>query len=443
MKKLYMLSQEGIDVNTLENENISEHDVVRVIDYVLKRQFDEQMGSDNECLSNRFVQVSDKQLKRLHRKAPKSLRLLVKAGILDRTYYDVEKGKAFSYRFHPDFFGKVKPFVLSKDDVHGHTFNSLLSKMSGLKMTVKDDVDYMRQLAEYVMDVEIGDDALDMAISENNKHVRTLVNIRNRKWHFISDSVDGRVYTNVTQLPKKYRKYISLSGIDDLSFLDLSSSNYYFFCALLVEYITTSQLPTTTPTQSAFTFNSSSPSVLSYYMTNAKAEDTTKEFITHTLNGTLYEHLMPILQSHYKTTVDRDKTKTLSQVILNKSTEELTSDTYQYAPDENYSVTVDNSRMKGFYLDLKERYPQVIGTMERMKEELSTTLGVRLMKMESDIMIHKISRHIIEHSDIPFLTVHDCFIFPTDFQDWFVDTVRNSFVDILGQSPSLHVEPLN
>jgi len=432
MSTIYLL---GIDQLDVSGVGVRKYVSDQTIDYLIHRQFYTHNDGKPEY-KNWWVDISKKEAeKNIHRNAPTALKRLTEHDILQRTTY--EPGvKSFGYRIHPDVLNRFRITKLSKSDMHHHAFNSLKKKVSSLRYKVNRDQNYLRSLAEMVMDLEVDDEGIDVALDSDDRNgLKSLIDIRNHRIHFVSDTKSGRVFTNYTNLPSQYRPYVTLPGVDELVEVDVSGCNFVLLSSLLSGC---SVSPYMKDGNSGVSHTSSLSVGNSPYMKDSKPTPKTREFIKLSENGEIYDKITELSRPHYQREPKRKWIKKKALMILNERTDKLTADRrIKEVGDEQ--VEVSNSKMKKIYQSLRDEYPQVMGFVEWMKKDDHGDLGRHLMKMESSIMIDGVAKKLIEQG-IPVLTIHDCIVIPKEFTLHGDTLIKEEFRDQIGLGVSTTIE---
>lgn len=205
----------------------------------------------------------------------------------------------------------------------------------------------------------------------------------------------GRVHTNVTSLPRRYRQYLSWNGTPSLSLVDVSSSQPLLLALLVggkVRYEGGKQGKKGT-----------TPHHLLQEMYHGMVGDTMK--------GLFYQRILT------------ETTPVLSREIVKQETIALL-----------YGRTSNNSpETVVVAAAFKRAYP---GVLEWCRTWPHGELPRLMQKVESEVMIHGAAGNWLKlHPRVPVATIHDALMVPSEHADQAVDVIRSAWRTRWGVQP--------
>lgn len=189
-----------------------------------------------------------------------------------------------------------------------------------------------------------------------------ILKIYHKDWDKSMSTQSGRIFNNITSLPRQLRSCLYLNDGEVLTEIDIANSQPFLFNMLLADNFD-----------------------LTKDLFGDKYSDVRK-YMQLTENGLLYDHLI----DNWKVKIDRDQFKKLffGQVFYCEI-----SSNYKY----KYSKL------------FKAEFPNVFGLIIKLKEGNYKNLSIQLQKREANIIIHHIGAKLMKLG-IYFLTVHDSII---------------------------------
>lgn len=203
-----------------------------------------------------------------------------------------------------------------------------------------------------------------------------------RRWYFTHDPKSGRVFNNLTSLPKVMRRYVLLDG-QPCAEIDIRNSQPLFMAGL--------------------------------YQEQSEEARCYAEIVT---KGQFYEaiHQASGLPFH---SLDRDRLKTsiYSQVLFGRC--------------------YPSSALWGGFQRLFPTLSQIIA---ESKSQDYRQLPIDLQRLEASAMIGKVvPRLTAELPNIPFLTVHDSLLLPVQFANRAEEILNRVISETTGLNPSLRI----
>lgn len=398
------------------------------------------------------VPVHRDEWEKVHRKGPSAVKELVDEGLIQRDYYNnpsYSEGKArpYHYQFSDEGLNRLRLLRLTRDGIHGNTFNSLQRKLANAPKVGSGLVD---RLASFVRSCEIQPKDLTSLIGDPDFQmsgdVIQAVKILNNSPFCIRSNTERRVHTSFSVLPSDLKSLVSLDGYSDLVEVDVSASNPFLLAHRLQHLQLASQ---TSPVSNTKPLNSSislhnmcgvnNNTVLSEYYGYSKFSGIKPPSIQYPLhnmcgakssfqklclNGEIYGEIANTVEKIYKNKKpNRDDGKMVMMLLLNQSMEDW--------------MRWENSRKK--YRALKRRWPEEIRRLEELKKRHDQPLGVSLMREEAMMVIDRIARDLLNYS-VPFLTAHDGIYVPRKYGEAVKRKVKEHYERVYGVAPRITID---
>ncbi|MCI0716745.1 MAG: hypothetical protein L0Y77_10610 [Chlorobi bacterium] len=241
--------------------------------------------------------------------------------------------------------------------------------------------------------------------------------------YFVKDDTGHRVHTNITNLPKDLRQFLSYKG-ERLSNLDIANSQPFMLSVILI----LSAKMTSTFSLENVIFNSLNKSNTSYstplpYSNNVSLSlnlmpEDVKRYIDLTSNGVLYEYLMQDLGE-----CDRQelKHKLFERVFYRDS----------------------NNKKREFKEEkiFRSYFPTVTELIKEFKAENYKKLPIEMQRKESEIVLERIAMRILrEFPECYFLTIHDSILTPQSNGNLVKSVMEEEFQKFCGIVPRIKIE---
>lgn len=247
--------------------------------------------------------------------------------------------------------------------------------------------------------------------------------IHEKNFYFKVDNVAGRVHTNITNLPKELRQFLSYNG-QSLINIDISNSQPFLFNILIQNYFETKQPKT------YFSFNSNSFSNFSNTSTSqlptyknispyvVQFEDV-KKYVELTSEGKFYEYVMK------EGGVKKNKRAEFKKRLFGTVFFCNPSDRYNYKEAKLFN----------------KLFPNVYEIIGNYKKEDYRQLAIKLQRAEAKIMINKVCRRIAEEKPEIFIaTIHDSILTTEDNKNYVCDVILSEFEINFNLKPSIKID---
>lgn len=247
--------------------------------------------------------------------------------------------------------------------------------------------------------------------------------LNEKNFYFTVDNTAGRVHTNVTNLSKDLRCFLSYEG-KPLINIDISNSQPFLFNILIQDFFK-AKLP-----QNVFSFNNntfsnfSNPSIpsITNYKNISPYVVQFPDIVLYerlTSEGIFYEYLMKEAGLKNK---DRQKFKKefFGKVFFCKS---------------SYKYTYDEAKL------FKKLFPNVYRIILHYKKEDYRQLAINLQRAEADLMINKVCKRIAtERPDMFVCTIHDSILTTKENKSYICNVILNEFENNYDLKPSIKIE---
>ena len=410
----------------------------------------------------------DEWEKKAHWKGPSAVKELVDEGLIQRDYYNNPshsggKARPYHYQFSDEGLNRLRLLRFTRDGIHGNTFNSLQRKLSNAPKVGSGLVD---RLASFVGSCEIRPEDLTSLIGDPNFQmsgdVIQAVKILNNSHFCTRSGTERRVHTSFSVLRSDLKSLVSLDGYSDLVEVDVSASNPFLLAHRLrhrqlasqtSEVSNTKPLNSSVPLHNMCGVNDDSPilsecygySVFSgikpsgaQYPPDSTGAGSTgagagtlhnmcggkSSFQKLCLNGEIYSEIANTLEGVYKKKKPgRDDGKMAMMLLVNQSMKDWRRG--------------KSNRKK--YKALKERWPEEIRWLEKLKEWHDQPLGVSLMREEAMMVIDRVGRDLLNYSSVPFLTAHDGIYVPRKYGGAVKQKVKEHYERVYGVAPQITI----
>jgi hypothetical protein len=213
-------------------------------------------------------------------------------------------------------------------------------------------------------------------------YFRSVEFICNKDWFFCSDSKTGRVFNNVTSLPRALRPFIRLDGRRTVE-IDVAN------CQPLL--------------------------LLSLY----NGEPERKAFEDAVKDGYFYEMLNSELKEPYPIESRSD----LKLAVFEE---------YLFCKEKKYPWQIARA--------FKKHFPVLYERVNLFKRPSHKELAILLQKTEADLIIGNVVGTIAKTSQIPILTVHDSVITLPEYADEVKQIIERAFFQRFGFVPTLKIK---
>lgn len=255
-----------------------------------------------------------------------------------------------------------------------------------------------------------------------------------QNYFFTVDENTGRVYNNITSLPREFRKFLRINE-EVLSHLDIRNSQPVLFCPLLTDFLTDAYenhkaLYQDPDLEAGLLVRNGH---LIFFDPQIPQEAISREvpadiqlYFELTQEGQFYDRFMQFLQEKGE------------QDIPPRS--EFKEDFFKRVFFSTTARQMEYKYEKWF----REWMPNVSYIISWYKRNDYRDLASELQKKESNVMINTVGSKIMELSDPApfFLTVHDSIICQQGYENTAREIIENSFRECYQLSPTVNVENL-
>lgn len=455
MKPLAVLIPKGLSIEGLVNTHSTslETDYLKhLISHVLRKLAFHIENKEDEATSilKRYIPLTNSKCHARHDKYKRHIEFLIGDNVeyrksrtrkgLTCIFYGkgYVKGKTpFSYKLSHPFNRKpltveyITDTKLIKDIKKTETKLPTIVKSGRYKFLGKYfKVDSLRPLSLQI--------DLDLAVQLCNERYKShrnygkylnelnqLVDLYNGIYRVYHDKdTDGRIHSNITRLPKVYRKYLNYEG-QPLVEVDLSNSIIYFLANILVKAIDESVI-------------NRYPLLLMIYksLENLSSIEI-EEFHKLAVKGEFYDCFIPEFEKvysdlEYKRYYEKENNDTYTGIYKQKKKvvkKQLLA--MLFANIDQYLVEQDV---------FKNKFPELLTCINAFKQEHGyNKLSHVLFQLEAYYLIDEVARGFNRkyHRKAPIFTLHDCLITTLDNKAELENFMTQSLTKLLGSAPMM------
>ncbi|MES2431805.1 MAG: hypothetical protein V4556_12800 [Bacteroidota bacterium] len=346
---------------------------------------------------------------------------------------------------------KIKADLKSKRDEAKKGLPHLIKWIETKKLMI-DEVEAYKEINEYeikkLSEINVSSlsniqklEAMNQ-LNENCKNFKILVNRINAKDYYCHiDDTGKRLHTNLTNIPKWLRKFITYDD-QHLVSIDIKNSQPYMSITLLKkefwQSVDKAQKPTLKRIYKDLYIkgmeNKTEINNIIKFLDSSKTlvhRDIQKEeFIKNVVNGTFYEYLIPIfekegvLKSCKTLDKKRDKVKKIVLTLLFDNS------------NKNYNRRNDSATQI-----FKRKFPTISRIFEYIKKEDYRNLAIVLQRIESYLILERICQRINkEKPELPLFTIHDSIITTLGNEDYVKSIMEDELIKAIGIAPQFSIE---
>ncbi|UEG49072.1 hypothetical protein LK994_10565 [Ferruginibacter lapsinanis] len=416
--------------------------------------------------SNGYVPLHSKILEKFIPQYHNHIEYLKKVGIIECDGKFIPEKVSMGYRLADQYRGQdfkkatLTDFTLCTKIKAKHTFKINLVKkelphlvkwIDSQKLQI-DEVEAYKAINEY----ELNEMALINSCSfssskkleeinqlnESCKNFKILVNRINCKDYYCHiDETGKRLHTNLTNIPKWLRKFITYDD-QELVSIDIKNSQPYMCTALLKkefwQSVDTAQKPTLKRISEEMYIeirkNKKEINNIIKFLDSSKTltqKDIQKEeFIKNVVNGTFYEYLIPIFEKEGVLTsckTENEKRDKVKKIVL-----QLLFD------DDNKSY---NRKRDSATQIFKRKFPVIAKLFEFIKKDNYRNLAVVLQRIESYLILERVCKRISkENPDLPLFTIHDSIVTTLGNENYVKSVMEDELRKSIGAAPQFSIE---
>lgn len=408
---------------------------------------------NKEILDNYdFVPINAKTLQKKVSDYPKYFDYLISHGIFETDRHFVPGIKSKGFRFTPKYrvpikVERIKPTVKNKSITKQKEkfkmqkkYNYLFRWMNPmLQISFNDAVDYLKTELVYNSKADLG-----KALRKFNATYANIFRINEADFYFSVDSNIHRLHTNLTNLKKEYRNFITYNG-QSLVAVDFINSQPLISCVLLHEdfykftiegaerefnfnwYNISNQISqyfNTNPNISYSLPSTLSPSIMVPKNEENHTRKGFQKYLTECENGVIYEYIQKELKEQCQIEVaDR---KTLKSIVF---TTLFTDNKFIGQPE------AEPKRL------FKYLFPDVYRVFSLLKKGDKRFLPILLQSIESKLMLDYVTRRISdERPDMPIWTIHDSVVCPVGNEKYVANVMKEEAQKAIGVTPKVNFE---
>ncbi len=252
-------------------------------------------------------------------------------------------------------------------------------------------------------------------ISSYNYALSSATRITDGQISYKVDNTAGRFHSNLTNMPKGLRQYVTINGVH-LTSIDVKNCQPYLSTIIL-----------TNPAKVSEYAESADLKKLLLNLQVSMTEDV-RRYIDLVINGIIYEYLLEEFQKRGLRYQTRDEVKVQVLKIL-------------------FDINIHNSKARQVFSDLFPEVHRVFslvrGKQNGSKFKSYQRFSILLQRMESHIILDVILKQInMEHPDIIAVTIHDSIMTSiyTDHVRIVHGIMEENFTRFVGFKPILKIE---
>lgn len=280
-----------------------------------------------------------------------------------------------------------------------------------------------------------------------NKYIRELTQIvfiynGTYRLSYVSNST-GRLYTNLTQLPKVYRRFITYNN-EKLVEVDISNSVIFFLSLIINNTINSTSLNNILISNIN---NISSNSTSTLLMFSKSLENLSKKEIEliqeYSKEGNFYDLFVDDFEENFTS-------EEMKSLFENESNETYVGSFHQKRKVCKKQILAMLFAEPHQYEDIQEifklKFPELLEKLNAFKLEYGyKKLSFLLFQLESlfvlDIVARKFNKKYCKKA--PIFTLHDCLITTEDYGNNLQICLNDSMNEILGCAPKTKIEKFN
>lgn len=351
-----------------------------------------------------FYSLSSKIMYSYTKEYPKYIDLLLKSGIWESdNTYEVGK-KSIGYRFTGEYLDvpckKYLNYKFGKQTSKNESVSATIKECETYSPTINKLIDCLKSInLDYKPSFSQLNKELKDGIININKYNCTACALEkiNNGEYFAKQDEYGRLHTNITNLKKEYRNYITVTGQKRLISFDLKNSQPFFSTILTKTDFWESRgkncklnINDLKPTITNSIHNKSS--IIMFTKSVEHNEDVVK-YVDLVINGGLYEFfLQRLLSAGIKCDSRKKAKKKIFKIFFSKA------------------VHLKNNKSAMVF---KDCFPSIYRLFELIKRTKHNMLAVLLQGIESQILIEGVAGGFInKFPDTPIFTIHDSILVP-------------------------------
>jgi len=349
--------------------------------YILTIIYRGRWNKENDEDDYNYTIINIKMLRRVvgDKFATEALRLLIRLNIIvsNRHYIPGEKSRGYKFaKEHDIYFEKVD----AEDS--GQVPPRILNRIPRVNLKTPEHLFLYENLKKVSLHESVNEfwaDFKPKSPRQNDYYRKSIDFINGKDWSFFYDNVTGRVFNNVTSLPRLIRPYLLIDGQPVIE-IDVANCQPLFLISLYGE----------------------------------KDYEEREKFKNVVSNGVFYEFVNNLQKTPY---AEREQAK-----------------------DATYRRILFGSlkqKKYNFYKAFAAQFPILDKKIDSIKTARYQELARILQTLEADIVLNGVVRQIANTTKIPVLTVHDSIITLPRHKNQVIELLACEFKEKLGVVPIL------
>ncbi|SFZ94450.1 hypothetical protein SAMN05428642_104188 [Flaviramulus basaltis] len=244
---------------------------------------------------------------------------------------------------------------------------------------------------------------------------------------YYNKNTDGRLHTNLTRLPRVYRKHLKYNN-KTLVEVDLSNSIVFFLAVLLRR-----SLPLNIVTKYPILL------MIYKYLESIDIIEI-QEFEKLSISGEIYDFFIPAFRENYKPNIIAKLYKKISDEPYEDRDEQIRKLVKKRLLAMLFSETKDYTIEQKIF---SNKFPEILENLNNYKNENGyNKLSHALFQLEAFCMIDKAGGKFNKaYSKVaPLFTLHDCLITTLGYEKDLKETMEKAFIETLGVTPNMKIK---
>jgi hypothetical protein len=281
-----------------------------------------------------------------------------------------------------------------------------------------------------------------LSLHEKCRNYKILVSrIKEKDYFFHKDDTGNRLHTNLTNLPKGLRQFLTYDG-QGLVSIDIRNSQPYMSLPLLGKEFWQSKILPEKPTlkriyrelyeerkkergnnNNTIMFRVSSETLI-------QLDIQKNEFIKSVIEGRFYEYLIGVFEN--KEEINLGHTPNEKRERVKKMVLTLLFD------NDNIFYNKENGSPSQIF---KRIFPSVVEIFEYIKRKDYRNLAIILQRIESFLLLDRICGRIAkENTSLPIFTIHDSIVTTVGNEAYIKSVMEDELAKSIGKAPTFSIE---
>lgn len=426
--------------------------VVFLVDLITMKQ-----GLERSKKNKGFAKICAVILKQYHHNYNAHIDFLLKTNVIKRKPYDAKKGKCFAYKiiWKPPFKKKWSQRKMKVYTPQDFTFSKKVDQIDYKKMLTADKrcshltkwldcdikIDYHNAL-QYL-------DNVDMTGNKKYQRRCSIERIHNGHWMYSRDGKDGRLHSNLVNLPSDLRPFLNYKG-QTLCSLDFKSSQPFILAGILnlcfnKRYNLLDRLIEIIPDKKLVEVLRSTLAVMILKIPEPPFNTEVKAFIDMVVNGDIYNHLGEQYSPEFLARIT--KNGSIVDKFFDESTEKKVEKRFECLRDYSKVVMLEylycSSKSNEKRLnEVRRILPDCVNEfVDLMKLSDKSDFPILLQNIEATLFLDVLTKELSEIlPDMFMATIHDSIVVPMDYRIEVAEFMRKRTFEMFEIVPEIKDE---